>query len=75
MRPVVPPHARQPRAGQHAAQSVLGPLDDAVMAALVLRHLLNKAGPEVVRDHWRGDPATIERLLSASGLGRGLSAG
>jgi len=54
---------------------VLGPLDDAVMAALVLRHLLNKAGPEVVRDHWRGDPATIERLLSASGLGRGLSAG
>jgi uncharacterized membrane protein YkvA (DUF1232 family) len=53
----------------------LGPLDDAVMAALVLRHLLKKAGPEVVRDHWRGDPATIERLLRASGLGRGLSAG
>lgn len=53
----------------------LGPLDDAVIAALVLRHLLKKAGPEVVRDHWRGDPATIERLLRASGLGRGLSAG
>jgi len=46
----------------------LGPLDDAVMAALVLRHVLKKAGPELIRDHWRGDPATIERLLRASGL-------
>jgi len=40
------------------------------MAALVLRHVLKKAGPEVIRDHWRGDPATIERLLRASGLRR-----
>jgi len=48
----------------------LGPLDDAVMAALVLRHVLKKAGPDVVRDHWRGDPTTIERLLRASGLRR-----
>ena len=46
----------------------LGPLDDAVMAALVLRHVLKKAGPEVIRDHWRGDPATIELLLPALGL-------
>ena len=51
----------------------LGPLDDAVMAALVLRHVLKKSGPEVVRDHWRGDPATIERLLRASGLRGGLT--
>ena len=46
----------------------LGPLDDAVVAVLVLRHILKKAGPDVVRDHWRGDPVTIERLLRASGL-------
>jgi len=45
---------------------VLGPLDDAVIAALVLRHVLKKAGPEVIRDHWRGDPATIDRLLRIS---------
>ena len=51
----------------------LGPLDDAVVAALVLRHVLKRAGPEVIRDHWRGDPATIERLLRASGLRRSLS--
>ena len=42
---------------------VLGPLDDAVVAALVLRRLVRVAGAEVVRDHWRGDPATLDRLL------------
>lgn len=41
----------------------LGPLDDAVIAALILRHLVRKAGPEVVLEHWRGDPATIAPLL------------
>lgn len=51
----------------------LGPLDDAVVAALVLRHVLKRAGPEVIRDHWRGDPSTIEHLLGASGLRQGLS--
>ena len=42
---------------------VLGPLDDAVVAALILRHLLRTAGRDVVTDHWRGDPATLARLL------------
>jgi uncharacterized membrane protein YkvA (DUF1232 family) len=42
---------------------VLGPLDDAVVAALILRHLLRTAGREVVTEHWRGEPATLERLL------------
>ena len=57
----------------------LGPLDDAVVAALVLRHVLRRAGPDVVADHWRGDPATLQRLLrisavrsKASGEGGGL---
>ena len=44
---------------------VIGPLDDVVVVALVLRHLVKKAGPEVVRDHWRGDPAMLERALRA----------
>jgi uncharacterized membrane protein YkvA (DUF1232 family) len=43
----------------------LGPLDDAVVAALILRHLARKAGREVVEEHWRGQPATIQRLLRA----------
>jgi uncharacterized membrane protein YkvA (DUF1232 family) len=42
---------------------VLGPLDDAVVAALILRHILRKAGPDVVTEHWRGDPTTLNRLL------------
>lgn len=42
---------------------VLGPLDDAVVAALVLRFLVRRAGEDVVRAHWRGDPSTIDRIL------------
>jgi uncharacterized membrane protein YkvA (DUF1232 family) len=41
----------------------LGPLDDAVVAALILRHLVRTAGREVVQEHWRGDPSTLVRLL------------
>ena len=46
---------------------VLGPLDDAVVAALILRHLIRSSGREVVADHWHGDPATLERLLRLFG--------
>jgi uncharacterized membrane protein YkvA (DUF1232 family) len=42
---------------------IAGPLDDAIVAALVLRHVLRKSGPEVVGDHWRGDQATLDRIL------------
>jgi uncharacterized membrane protein YkvA (DUF1232 family) len=42
---------------------VLGPLDDAVVAALILRHLVRKAGPEIVTEHWRGEPETLAKLL------------
>jgi uncharacterized membrane protein YkvA (DUF1232 family) len=42
---------------------VLGPLDDALLAALVLRHLVKRAGPAVVAEAWPGEPATLERML------------
>jgi uncharacterized membrane protein YkvA (DUF1232 family) len=45
---------------------VIGPLDDAVVAALVLRYLVRRAGVEVVRRHWRGEPATLEIMLRAA---------
>lgn len=45
---------------------VLGPLDDAVVAALVLRYLVKRAGVEVVRSHWRGDPATLGAIFRAA---------
>jgi uncharacterized membrane protein YkvA (DUF1232 family) len=46
----------------------IGPIDDAVVAGLVLRHVVKRAGPDVVRDHWRGDPRTIAVLLRAAGV-------
>jgi uncharacterized membrane protein YkvA (DUF1232 family) len=45
----------------------IGAVDDAVVAGLVLRHLVKRAGPEVVQDHWRGEPRTIGLLLRAAG--------
>jgi uncharacterized membrane protein YkvA (DUF1232 family) len=45
---------------------VLGPLDDAVVAALALRYLVRRSGPEVVRDHWRGERATLDVILHAA---------
>ena len=45
---------------------VLGPLDDAVVAALALRYLVRRAGAEVVRDHWRGERATLDVILHAA---------
>jgi uncharacterized membrane protein YkvA (DUF1232 family) len=46
---------------------LLGPLDDAVVAALILRKVVRSAGPEVIIDHWRGDPATIARIMRLAG--------
>jgi uncharacterized membrane protein YkvA (DUF1232 family) len=45
---------------------VLGPLDDVVVAALALRYLTGRAGVEVVREHWRGQPATLDAILRAA---------
>jgi uncharacterized membrane protein YkvA (DUF1232 family) len=46
---------------------ILGPLDDAVVAALVLRHVVRKAGREVVAEHWNGDERTLGVLLRVAG--------
>ena len=42
---------------------VLGPLDDAVVAALVLRHVLRRTDRAVLAEHWRGDPATLDAIM------------
>ena len=42
---------------------IIGSLDDAVVAALALRFVLGTTDGAVVREHWRGDPATLDRLL------------
>ncbi|HLB39502.1 MAG TPA: DUF1232 domain-containing protein [Actinomycetota bacterium] len=45
---------------------LIGPLDDAVVAALVLRHLVHRAGVDIVREHWRGEATTLEAILRAA---------
>jgi uncharacterized membrane protein YkvA (DUF1232 family) len=47
---------------------VLGPLDDVIVVGLVLRHLVRRAGPTVVQDHWRGDPRVLRTALRLAGL-------
>lgn len=42
---------------------VVGPLDDAIVAALVLRHVLRRTHRAVLADHWRGDPATLDAII------------
>ena len=42
---------------------VLGPLDDAVVAALVLRHVLRTTEHVVLAEHWRGDPSTLRAIV------------
>ena len=46
----------------------IGAIDDAVVAALLLRHVVKRAGPDAVKEHWRGDPRTIGLLLRAAGI-------
>jgi uncharacterized membrane protein YkvA (DUF1232 family) len=47
---------------------IVGPLDDAIVAALVLRHVLRRAGHGVVESHWRGNPDTLRLLLRVAGI-------
>jgi uncharacterized membrane protein YkvA (DUF1232 family) len=42
---------------------IVGSLDDAIVGALALRFVLRTTEGTVVREHWHGDPATLERLL------------
>jgi uncharacterized membrane protein YkvA (DUF1232 family) len=41
---------------------VAGPLDDAIVAALVLRHVLKRTEPGVLAEHWRGDAAILDAI-------------
>ena len=42
---------------------IVGPLDDAIVAALVLRHVLRRTDRTVLTDYWRGEPGTLEAIL------------
>jgi uncharacterized membrane protein YkvA (DUF1232 family) len=45
---------------------VIGYADDAIVTSFVLRHVIARAGPPKLREHWPGPPdglATLARLL------------
>ncbi|HET7928301.1 MAG TPA: DUF1232 domain-containing protein [Actinomycetota bacterium] len=44
---------------------VLGPADDLIVAALVLRHVLKRTDRDLLAEHWRGDPATLDRMVGS----------
>lgn len=53
---------------------VLGQADDLIVALLVLRSVVRRAGPEAVRRHWPGTDAGLDALWRATGLpGQGSS--
>jgi len=50
---------------------IVGSFDDAIVAGLALRILLGTTDERIVREHWRGDPATLDRILRLVRFGRG----
>ena len=42
---------------------VAGQLDDAIVVALVLRHLVRASGPGILRENWPGPEPSLEVLL------------
>ena len=42
---------------------IAGSLDDAIVAAFALRFVVGASSPEIVAEHWHGDPATLRRIL------------
>jgi uncharacterized membrane protein YkvA (DUF1232 family) len=43
---------------------IAGQADDAIVAAIVLRFVLGSTERSVLYEHWRGDPRTLDRVLS-----------
>jgi uncharacterized membrane protein YkvA (DUF1232 family) len=43
---------------------IVGSLDDAIIAAVVLRYVVRASSKEIVAEHWQGDPATLRRILA-----------
>ena len=46
----------------------IGQLDDALVIAWTLRHLVRVAGRERVEQHWTGDPNSLQRVLRLAGV-------
>lgn len=47
---------------------VIGYADDAVIAVLVLRSVVRRAGPDAIRRHWPGTPDGLRALAHAANV-------
>jgi len=47
---------------------VLGYADEVVVIALVLRHVVRRAGPEALERHWPGTPEGLDVVRSLAGI-------
>jgi uncharacterized membrane protein YkvA (DUF1232 family) len=45
---------------------VAGQLDDLIIVALVLRHLVRTSGAALIREHWPGPERSVEMLIRAT---------
>jgi uncharacterized membrane protein YkvA (DUF1232 family) len=46
---------------------VAGYLDDAIIVAFALRHLLRRSGAALIEEHWPGTPASLQLILRFAG--------
>jgi uncharacterized membrane protein YkvA (DUF1232 family) len=46
----------------------LGQVDDAIALLLVIDGVVNHLDQEIVREHWRGDPATLQKIQRYSAM-------
>lgn len=46
---------------------VAGQLDDAILVALMLRSILKRSSPDIVRQHWPGPERSLRVILSFAG--------
>ncbi len=46
-----------------------GKLDDLILSAVAIQHLIESAGPEIVAEHWDGSEQSLDFLLTAAEMG------
>ena len=46
-----------------------GKLDDLILSAGAIQHLIESAGPEIVAEHWDGSEQSLDLLLTAAEMG------
>jgi uncharacterized membrane protein YkvA (DUF1232 family) len=46
-----------------------GKLDDLILSAVAIQHLIEAAGPEIVAEHWDGSDGSLDLLLTAAEMG------